>query len=164
MDEVTKVIKKTGLKLYSNDYYGLTKIVKDKICNGCKPEWLPKNWDFDLIYEDECNHHDWDGWIGGTEKDRKRTDKSFLKRMLKAARKWHRKQIDIDKAITYKKGKFKELRKKIDKLKALLKRQAKYNYYKYSAYKYYLLVRAGGWTTFNFGEKRNLNDLLKLIG
>lgn len=51
------------------------------IINGCKPEWFPDVINVDFIFNCDCNQHDIEYWQGGSEQERKESDKRFLKNM-----------------------------------------------------------------------------------
>lgn len=48
--------------------------------NGCSPASFP--FSINLIFECDCNLHDLQYWQGGSEEDRKTSDKEFLRNML----------------------------------------------------------------------------------
>jgi len=58
----------------------LTDEEKEMICNGCGPKGglipIPN-----FRFEASCNHHDFNYYIGCTEKQRKKADKQFLAAM-----------------------------------------------------------------------------------
>ena len=58
-----------------------------KICNGCggKGGWVtpPRA----LFFEDECNHHDYGYWKGGSKAQRKVCDLKLKSAMIKACKK-----------------------------------------------------------------------------
>lgn len=61
----------------------LTEDQKKLICNGCGPKggyFKPPN----FIFKDSCNHHDFNYWLGYTEKDRKKADLQFYQAMKRA--------------------------------------------------------------------------------
>jgi hypothetical protein len=51
-----------------------------KVCNGCgaKGGWIKPP---DFIYEDSCQHHDYNYYLGFTEEHRKKADKQFYEDM-----------------------------------------------------------------------------------
>ena len=64
--------------IYYKDLNGYDKLL---IVNGCKPEWMPKWVQVDLIFGCSCNQHDVDYFAGGLEADRLEADKKFLESM-----------------------------------------------------------------------------------
>ena len=52
------------------------------IVNGCKPEWMPKWINADLIFKPACTQHDIDYFAGGCEQDKKEADRIFLNSMI----------------------------------------------------------------------------------
>jgi len=52
------------------------------IINGCKPEWMPKWIDADLIFKSACEKHDILYWAGGCGSMKKKIDDIFLADML----------------------------------------------------------------------------------
>lgn len=51
------------------------------IINGCKPEWMPKWINADLVFKEACAQHDIDYFAGGCDLDRKKADKKFFEHM-----------------------------------------------------------------------------------
>lgn len=48
--------------------------------NGCGPKWVPrwiKKYVLNVYFETECNKHDSDYTVGGSEEDRLKADKDF---------------------------------------------------------------------------------------
>ena len=39
----------------------------------------------EFIFHDDCDHHDFNYWLGGSEEDRERADREFLEAMLRSA-------------------------------------------------------------------------------
>ena len=65
-------------------YRDLTKMQKAIICNGCGPKggWVPVP---DFLFHANCDHHDFNYWLGCTIADRQKADHQFLVEMLKDA-------------------------------------------------------------------------------
>ena len=62
-------------------YADLTEEQKLVICNGCGPKsgWVPVP---EFFCHANCDHHDFNYWIGCTEEDREKADREFLEAML----------------------------------------------------------------------------------
>ena len=61
-------------------YSDLTKVQKQKICNGCGAKGGFIN-PPEFLFHASCNQHDFYYWRGGSEKDRKKADDAFYKCM-----------------------------------------------------------------------------------
>lgn len=62
-------------------YNELTQEEKKAICNGCggKGSFVPVP---NFRFKASCNHHDYNYFLGGTEKDRLKADTQFLEAMI----------------------------------------------------------------------------------
>ena len=69
-------------------YRDLTQEQKDFICNGCggKGGWFQPP---QFIFNADCNHHDFQYFIGCSEVDRKKADEQFYEEMIKDANHYH---------------------------------------------------------------------------
>jgi hypothetical protein len=80
----------------------LTPEQKDFICNGCggKGGWIqPPN----FFFKADCNHHDFNYWLGCTEADRKTADKQFHAAMREDVKSqpWYKRPLFYVIAWTY---------------------------------------------------------------
>lgn len=78
-------------------YRDLTEEQKALICNGCGPKggWVPVP---EFFMHANCDHHDFNYWIGCTEKDRNKADRQFYKEARRDAR-WN--PVKLSLALTY---------------------------------------------------------------
>lgn len=65
-------------------YENINSLERSVICNGCGGKggrFNPPEYNFTC----DCNHHDFNYWLGGTKRDRKKADVQFLKALLVSA-------------------------------------------------------------------------------
>jgi hypothetical protein len=110
-------------------FRNLTAKQKSLICNGCggKGSWIPIP---EFIFGADCNHHDFNYWLGCTKAQRKKADRQFLVEML------------------------------IDSIRLFIKEPLyKVLFYVFWAIVYYAAVRLRGYKYFNFVKRKTLEDL-----
>lgn len=83
-------------------YADLTPTMRLHICNGCgkKGGWIKPP---EFMFTASCNWHDFNYWLGCTEKDRKKADIQFLQAMKKDVSRlaWYRRPLAYLAAETY---------------------------------------------------------------